>query len=79
MYWTLAAICLLGSIQAAVSHSIKHPKTDSFINVRNATSTALYHAELINDSTYRIINHDSYVEYPFIYVKLYRNCRWLSS
>lgn len=64
-------LCLLGTIQGAVCHSIKHPRAEDTITARNASDTALYYADLINDSTYRIINHDSYVEYPFIYVKLF--------
>lgn len=64
-------LCLLGSIQAGLSHSIKHSQADSIISARNTNDTALYYPELTNASTYRVINHDSCVEYPFIYVKLY--------
>lgn len=70
MRWT-SALCLLGGIQTVLSHSIKHPRADDTIVARNTSDTALYYADPINDSTYRVINHDSYVEYPFIYVKLY--------
>lgn len=70
MLWTMI-VTLLSGLQYALAHSIKHPRSDNVLTARNTTDTALYYADLINDSTYRLINHDSYVEYPFIYVKLY--------
>ena len=70
MNWR-SILCLLGSIHGALTHSINHPRAANTVFARNTTDTALYYADPINDSTYRVINHDSYVEYPFIYVKLY--------
>lgn len=70
MKWKTAC-CLLGTAHSALSHSIKHPRADDTVVARNTSAQALYYADPINDSTYRVINHDSYVEYPFICVKLY--------
>lgn len=38
-----------------------------------SATIALYETESINDSTYLLVNHDKYVEYPFIYVKLFED------
>ena len=71
MNWPLL-LSLLLDLTRIHAHSIKHPRAEhSTLPTRNASTTALYHADPINPSTYRIINHDSYVEYPFIYAKLY--------
>lgn len=70
MNWT-NILCLLASLPSILSHSIKHPRAQNTVLGRNTSDTALYYADPINDSTYRIINHDSYIQYPFIYVKLY--------
>ena len=64
-------LCWLGSVSYVFAHSIRSPRTADTIFARNTSDTALYYADAINPSTYRIINHDSYAEYPFIYVKLY--------
>ncbi len=64
-------LCLVASIDSVFSHAIKHPQAAKTVFASNTTNTALYYADPINDSTYLVINHDSYVEYPFMYVKLY--------
>ena len=43
-----------------------------FCQLAAAADVALYETETINDSTHLIINHDRFVEYPYIYVKLYQ-------
>jgi glyoxylase-like metal-dependent hydrolase (beta-lactamase superfamily II) len=62
---------LLSYLSYTLAHTIHLPRNAEAVYVRNVSDSALYYSETINPSTYRVINHDSYAEYPFIYVKLY--------
>ena len=70
MNWRVC-LHLLGSTCGALAHSVKPSRAANIAFARNTTDTALHYADQINDSTYRIISHDSYVEYPFLYFKIY--------